>query len=107
MNLEENAKQLHDCATRGETLTTEEQSLLQAWYDQQDQAELQQLGLTAPVAEDATLPNQIPNQIKATIEQIAVTAAQIQTLTTQNEALRRENQLLRRQFAEPPVLQHA
>lgn len=97
------AKELHDRATRGETLTAADQAHLQAWYDEQDQAELQQLGLSASAADDAELQN----QIAAALDQIAAVTSQIQTLAKENETLRHENLTLRRQLTEQPALQHA
>ena len=97
------ARELHDRATRGEALTADEQVQLQAWYSEQDQAEFQQLRLSASATDDAELAT----KIAATLNQIAATTAQIQNLTNENEALRRENLILRRQLTEQPLLQHA
>ena len=38
----------------------EEQARLQAWYDEQDQAEFQQRNLAATVTDDSVLNDQIP-----------------------------------------------
>lgn len=103
MTDETRAKALHDRTTRGETLTNAEQVQLQAWYDEQDQAELQQLGLSVSAADDAELQS----QIAATLNQIAAATSQIQMLANENETLRCENLTLRRQLTEQPALQHA
>lgn len=103
MTADAKAEELHDRATRGETLTPEEQAQLQAWYDEQDQAEFQQLGLAASTSDDSALHN----QINAALEQLAAATTQIQTLAAENEVLRRENLALRRQLSERPLLQHA
>jgi len=44
MPSEDVVKQLHDKATRGASLTGEEQAQLEAWYAEQDQAESEGLG---------------------------------------------------------------
>lgn len=103
MSSDEKAKELHDRATRGESLTPEEQTQLNAWYDNQDQAEFQRLGLTGAAADNAVLHD----QIKVALEQLATATAQIQKLVAENDALRRENLTLRRQLSEQPLLQHA
>ncbi len=103
MTDETKAKELHDRATRGETLTTEDQAQLQTWYDEQDQVELQQLGLSASAADDVGLQN----QIAAALNQISAATSQIQMLAKENETLRHENLTLRRQLTEQPLLQHA
>jgi hypothetical protein len=41
---DDSAKQLHDRATRGETLSAEEQKQLENWYASQDTAESKMLG---------------------------------------------------------------
>lgn len=97
------AKELHDRATRGKALTADEQVQLQAWYSEQDQAEFQQLRLSASATDDAELPD----KIASTLNHIAATTAQIQKLAGENEALRRENHTLRSQLADQPLLQHA
>ena len=47
MNANERAKQLHDLATRGTTLSPEEQQELLAWYAEQDRAEADMLRVPA------------------------------------------------------------
>jgi hypothetical protein len=39
MSNEDIGEKLHDMATRGKILSSEEQKILQAWYDDQDRAE--------------------------------------------------------------------
>ncbi len=98
-----NVKELHDRVTRGEALTADEQAQLQTWYGEQDQAEFQQLKLSASIPNNADLPN----KIAVALNQISASTAQIQKLANENESLRRENQTLRRQLTEQPLLQHA
>lgn len=98
---ENKAKELHDRSTRGQALTAEEQAQLEAWYQEQDQTEFQQLGLTA-----STLANTaLSEQIGTTLEQLAKVTARIKTLAAENDALRRENLILRRQLSERPLPQ--
>ena len=92
MTDETKAKELHDRSTRGGLLSQADKAKLYAWYVEQDQAEFQQMKLTVSDSETAELPN----QIKATLEQIAATTTQIQTLAIENEALRQANFLLQR-----------
>lgn len=79
-------KQLHDRATRGHTLTADEQAQLDAWYAAQDAAEAATLGV-------ATLPDDL-RDLQAGVEQaiarILSTSRQIQELTAQNTRLRSE-----------------
>lgn len=103
MNTSENVLALHDRATRKETLSAAEQMQLQAWYDDQDQAELVQLGLTTTETGETDLRH----NIAGTLERIAEATTQIQSLTEANDALRHENLNLRRQLAEQPLLQAA
>lgn len=96
-------QKLHDRATRGDVLTPEEQAQLQAWYDEQDQAEFQQLNLAVTITDDSVLGD----QIHAALDQLTTATAQIQKLASENDVLRRENLALRRQLSEQPLLQHA
>lgn len=80
------AKQLHDEATRGESLLAEEQSLLEDWYALQDHIESNALGLTA---DEKTLSLQ-ETQVEAALIQLATVTKRIQEIASENEALRRE-----------------
>jgi len=55
MHMNKRAKELHDLATRGKTLTPEEQQMLLAWYAEQDRAESEALHLPGQEAAIATL----------------------------------------------------
>jgi type VI protein secretion system component Hcp len=99
MTTKAKSEELHDRATRGEILTTEEQSQLQAWYHQQDQTEFQHLGLTSSVTNDSVLHD----QISVAIEQLTAATAQIQKLAAENETLHRETLALRRQLSGQPL----
>jgi peptidoglycan hydrolase CwlO-like protein len=89
-------RQLHDRATRGETLSPEEQSQLDEWYMTQDRAETGDLGLTVPAEEVTTLQA----QIDSALAQLATITQRIQEITEENQALRREIAALRRQLAQ-------
>ena len=97
------AKQLHDEATRGKSLSAEEQSLLENWYAIQDCAESNTLGLTADETTLATLQA----QIKATLIQLVAVTKRIQEIASKNKALRRETAILRHQLAHQSRLQLA
>jgi predicted HD phosphohydrolase len=93
MTSNELAGALHERATRGETLTPAEQSALQAWYAEQDQAESAMLA--GAQTHDATAVLQ--NQVDATLAQVARTTQQSKRLVRENRSLRRENARLWRQ----------
>lgn len=82
---------LHLRNARGEVLTTSEQAGLDAWYAEQDQAEMLQLGL----ARNSKNPGLLREQVDDILGRIITTSQAIQTLSSENEALRRENTALR------------
>ena len=90
---DELGKQLHDRATRGETLTAEEQARLESWYAVQDSAEMKELGL----AEKEETASTLKAQVDAALAQLAAVTQRIQELAAENDALRREIAALRRQ----------
>jgi len=79
---------LHDRATRGEALTDNEQTALEAWYEQQDQAEAAALGTSAP--EGSTTLDTLREEIAASVICLREDARRIQARTEEDEALRRE-----------------
>lgn len=88
-------RELHDRATRGMSLTSEEQQSLIDWYARQDRAE------------NALLREQVPQpitalriQLDAAVAELRAAAERIQTLTADNEARRREIDGLQAQLAE-------
>lgn len=60
MSTDEVGKHLHDKATRGNKLTSEEHSLLERWYDKQDKAEAKSLHLSMDVESEQTLQRHLP-----------------------------------------------
>jgi flagellar biosynthesis/type III secretory pathway protein FliH len=88
------AKQLHDRATRGETLLAEEQRQLESWYAIQDIAEGKALGLATGEKTLATLQA----QVDAALAQLMMVAKRIQEIASENETLRREITTLRHQL---------
>ncbi|MFV9505249.1 MAG: hypothetical protein AB4911_11865 [Oscillochloridaceae bacterium umkhey_bin13] len=77
---------LHDRATRGKTLTADEQAQLEAWYAMQDAAETVLLG-------DLSAPDDL-RDLQAGVEQaithILATSRRIRELDVQNTGLRFE-----------------
>jgi predicted nucleic acid-binding Zn-ribbon protein len=97
------ALSLHDRATRGESLSADEQNLLESWYRQEDAAE--SAGLGAAVAEASLVA--LRSQVDATLEQLSAAIKRIQSVTDENAELRRENTDLRRQLVRAFSLQSA
>lgn len=96
-------KVLHDRATRGETLSADEQMRLAAWYDAEDKLERDALGQN-PVSDFA---DDLRKKTGEALARLSVAVEQTQRLTAQNEVLRQENNRLRQQLAQPPMPQVA
>ncbi|MBP1468754.1 hypothetical protein EYB53_023770 [Candidatus Chloroploca sp. M-50] len=77
---------LHDRFSRGEALSDDERSLLEAWYAEQDRAEQGTLPLSP--ASDPTA--HLQDQIAQTAHQLEVITQQITATLTANESLRQE-----------------
>jgi chromosome segregation ATPase len=92
---DDSARQLHDKATRGESLSAEQQSLLENWYALQDRDENNTLGL----ASDEKTLNTLQAQVEAALIQVATIAKRIQEVASENEALKREIAILRHQLS--------
>lgn len=92
--------QLHVRSVKGEPLTQEEKGQLQAWYDAQDQIELEQIGITP-------LTTSLSSQINNMLEHIAIITQNIKRLNEENERLRQEITELRRQLAQQRAFQPA
>ncbi len=87
-------KDLHDRATRGESLSPDERRRLEAWYAAHDAAEARDLA-----AEDAQHKS-LEAQIKATLSQITRVTQQLQDGIAENAALRKEIASLRLRLSE-------
>lgn len=96
-------KVLHDRATRGETLSADEQIRLAAWYDAEDNLERDALGQN-PVSDFA---DDLRKKTGEALARLSVATERTRGLTAQNEALRQENDHLRQQLAETPTPQAA
>lgn len=82
------AKQLHDRTSRGEPLSSEEQSLLEEWYAIQDNIEQEALGLT-----------KVGNNLLALRPQVETLLAQLTTVTKRIQEVAAENERLKREIA--------
>lgn len=95
-------KALHDRATRGEILSTDEQTRLNAWYEE-DKLESEAFGQN-PKADFA---DDLRKKTEEALARLSVAAEQTQRLTAQNELLRQENNRLRQLLAQTPTPQIA
>jgi len=89
-------RQLHDRATRGDTLTKDEQEQLRRWYAEQDQEE------TALLA-SAVIPGDLAalqTQVQRVTAQVVAQAQRIQALAAENAQLRQEVAALHRLLSE-------
>lgn len=87
--------QLHDRATRGQSLTAGELSDLEAWYELQDEEE--QKTLSTAAARPSDILSTLREETDAIISHLVITTQRIQTLNEENEVLRRDiNELYRR-----------
>ncbi|EIJ33021.1 hypothetical protein [Thiothrix nivea] len=87
-------KVLHDKATRGLSLSDEEQAQLQAWYDEQDAQEANLLA-SAPGISGVS---RLQAQIDTTLVQLMSMTRRIQEVMSENNALRQEIEGLRHQL---------
>ncbi len=94
MTSQDQLKQLHDKASRGEMLTTTERAQLEQWYAMQDATEFKALGLDAAEKTLATLQT----QIDSALTQLLTVTRRIQEVASENETLRREISTLRQQL---------
>ena len=82
---------LHDRATRGESLTADEQQKLQKWYKAQDRAEDELINHGAAVQNESWR-----DELNAALNEITQTSGENEKIAAQNEILRLENEKLRR-----------
>jgi len=85
-------QKLHDRATRGETLTAEEQEVLRLWYAHHDQEEMAQLSAAPASSRLADLQF----RVQQATAQVVVQAQHIEALTAENAQLRQEIASLQR-----------
>jgi hypothetical protein len=83
---DEIGQRLHDRATRGETLTTEEQEQLRRWYADHDQEEMALLNAAPAPSRLADLQA----HVQQPTAQVVVQAQRIEALTAENAQLRQE-----------------
>ena len=100
---EESGKTFHDRATRGESLTDQEQAKLQQWYTQLDHQENAALGRMQPSPTVADLEA----QVAAAVGQLQCVTQRIQKLSTDNVEVRQEIADLQRQLAQKSATQTA
>ena len=84
-------QRLHDCATRGEQLTSTEQATLEAWYAELESQESQILfGQPVPPAfefPDSTGIEQLQRQIDDLLKQLSATTLHLQEVKEQQTLL--------------------
>lgn len=83
---DEMGQKLHDRATRGVTLTAEEQELLRCWYAHHDQEEMAQLSATPAPSRLGDLQS----RVQQATAQVVVQAQRIEALTAENAELHQE-----------------
>jgi hypothetical protein len=88
------SQNLHDRATRGLPLSSEEQSRLQQWYAQQDHEEAAVLA-QAPAREDLV---KLRQQVDTAVTQLLEVTQRVQRLAGENDALKLDIISLQRQL---------
>jgi peptidoglycan hydrolase CwlO-like protein len=96
---DEVAKRLHDKATRGISLSAEEQSQLENWYLLQDSFENENYDLPK---EDKNLIS-LQNQIDKAVAQLTTISKRIQKITSENHSLKQEIGILHNKLARLPT----
>lgn len=86
MKTDTRAIELHDKATRGQQLSTEEQAYLDKWYALQDQEGSAMLAKTTPPKS----LEELQQRVNATLAGLPVTTQRIQSLLAAKDALRQE-----------------
>lgn len=97
------ARRLHDRATRGGALSTDEREALEAWISAQDEAEANRL---SPQSVEPSLAD-LRSQVESTLQQAADVTSAIRRLFSENDALRHDNAVLRRRLEAHAVSQPA
>jgi peptidoglycan hydrolase CwlO-like protein len=99
---DELGKQLHDRATRGETLSAQECVSLETWYAAQDRAEMDELDLTTP-----EMVAILQAQVDSVLVQLETAAKRIQELAQENDRLRGEIATLHHRLAQQATVRAA
>ena len=99
MLTDEEARQLHDRASRAEDLTPPEQVALEEWYVRQDSAE----GATLTRAAPSGSPDMLQERVAAAARRLHVVSGKIEVLTAENQKLRQEIAALQRQLASKTI----
>jgi len=99
------ALQLHNRATRGDTLTAGEQAALADWYERQDAEEDARLVSSPLPVETALRP--LRNDVEAASARMLTVTQDIQTLVAENEALHQEIAALTQRLAQSKFSQPA
>jgi len=97
---DELAKQLHDKSTRGKSLSSEEQSLLEQWYAFQDDAETQTLAKSS----DESRITILQTQVNTAFIQLMTVTKRIQEMMAENETLKGEIIQLHNQLVQQTTL---
>jgi len=87
-------QELHDRATRGETLTDIEKTTLQAWYDAQDAVESTLLQVTPSLS-----TNTLRADVDAVLLRLQEATQHLQHISAENAILKSENATLTRRLA--------
>jgi hypothetical protein len=103
MNSNELGQQLHDKATRGASLTPQEQNSLDAWYAQEDATEKESLHSGG----NGENVGAIREQVDAALEQLGVAIRRVQEIAAANESLRQEVSALQHRLAQSSAPQSA
>lgn len=92
MDQDERLRALHDRATRGATLSPDEEAALAAWYREHDR--LEQAALEGSRSDERLTV--LREQLAAALAGLAVAGDRVRMVAERNEALRRENDALKR-----------
>ena len=85
-------QRLHHLAVKGETLTAEENALLQNWYEVLDKEEDLALNNFEPIQSS----NELRRNLTIITSQVAQISNDVKKLISQNDKLRKENQSLKK-----------
>ena len=83
---------LHNKVVLGQTLTKTERQRLEAWYEEQDRLEYEEI-----IGEPKKLPKP---PLQKLLEELAAATGQLQTVLRENEKFREQNAQLRYQIAQ-------